>query len=457
MCTGYGGNCYEHVNCGHVLANVGAVRPLSRRDFLASGLAALGAVPLSRILPAPRVTDGPYGPLQAPDANGLRLPEGFTSRVIARAGRDVSGYTWHDYPDGGACFEDGDGWIYVSNSEVGGAGGGVGAIRFDADGRIADAYRIASRTSRNCSGGPTPWGTWLTCEEYERGQVWECDPRGEDDAKVLPGLGVFRHEAAAVDPVGEHVYLTEDEGDGRFYRFVPDRYPDLESGTLQVAQVASDGATRWLDVPDPGADDEPTRRQVAASTRFDGGEGTWFDAGVVYFTTKGDNRVWGFDTRSERMSLIYDAAAVDRAPLTGVDNITGSSRSGDLFVAEDGGDLEIVMITPDDEVARLLRVTGDEHRGSELAGPALNPTGDRFYFSSQRGFGKGITYEITGPFRTTRVDRPDVASSPLPIGSGQDSSTQWALPGGIAAAGVVAAIAVVIRRRSRPAASRPDE
>ena len=123
-------------------------------------------------------------------------------------------------------------------------------------------------------------------------------------------------------------------------------------------------------------------------------------------------------------------------------------RSGDLFVAEDGGDLEIVMITPNDEVARLLRVTGDAHRGSELAGPALNPNHDRFYFSSQRGFGKGITYEISGPFRTTRVARPESASSPLPLTLDEEDGTGWALPGGIAAAAVVGAIGAVIRRRS---------
>jgi secreted PhoX family phosphatase len=425
------------------------VRHLTRRDFLASGLAALGAVPLTRMLGLPTVSDGPYGPLRSPDRNGIRLPEGFTSRVIAKARDRVGrGYAWHAFPDGGACFEDGDGWIYVSNSEVDGGNGGASAIRFDADGEITDAYRIASGTSRNCSGGPTPWGTWLTCEEYAQGQVWECDPKpGDGEATPLPALGVFRHEAAAVDPVGEHVYLTEDEDDGRFYRFVPDAYPSLRRGTLQVASVASDGATRWLDVPDPSASDTPTRRQVAGSTRFDGGEGTWFDAGVVYFTTKGDNRVWSYDTRSERMSLLYDANAIEGAPLTGVDNITGSAASGDLFVAEDGGDLEIVMITPDDEVARLLRVTGDAHRGSELAGPALNPTSDRFYFSSQRGFGEGVTYEISGPFRTTRVDRPATSAAPLPLIEGDDS-VGWALPGGIAAAAIVGAVGAVIRRRS---------
>ncbi|HEY9408394.1 MAG TPA: hypothetical protein VIP77_02330, partial [Jiangellaceae bacterium] len=88
-------------------------------------------------------------------------------------------------------------------------------------------------------------------------------------------------------------------------------------------------------------------------------------------------------------------------PLTGVDNITGAS-AGDLYVAEDGGNMEICIITPDDVVAPFLRVTGQS--ASELCGVAFNPAGNRMYFSSQRGTSGsssgGITYEISGPFRS---------------------------------------------------------
>ena len=460
-------------------------RSVTRRDFLASGLVALGAVAAGpsfwrSALASPTVTDGPYGPLLAADANNAMLPKGFTSRVIARGGTRVPGssYVWHEAPDGGATFEvPGGGWIYVSNAELG-DGGGVGAIRFDERGETVDAYRIASGTARNCAGGPTPWNTWLSCEEHDRGRVWECDPFGKRDAQPLDALGVFTHEAAAVDPVNEHIYLTEDAPDGRFYRFVPDRYPDLEAGTLEVAEVSRDGAARWHPIPDPAARDSPTRRQVARSTRFVGGEGTWYDAGVVYFTTKGDNRVWAYDTRIERMSLVYDASAVRGAPLSGVDNITVAAASGDLMVAEDGGDLEIVMITPNGEVARLLRLVGDAHRGSEIAGPAMDPSGTRLYFSSQRGAGRGMTFEVTGPFRTTRIDRPSPTSSPaptraaaaqasatpsrtardlLPLASDDEPTSPWTIGGSIAAASVVAAVAFVTRRRLRKGDGRPTD
>jgi secreted PhoX family phosphatase len=165
---------------------------------------------------------GPYGPLGAVDGNGVQLPPGFTSRIIARSGREVTGtgYRWHDAPDGGACFADGDGWIYVSNSEIP-LLGGVSAVRFGPDGTIRSARRILSGSNLNCAGGATPWGTWLSGEEIVLGRVFETDPTGARGAVAHTAMGRFTHEAAACDPVRQVVYLTEDESDGCFYRFRP--------------------------------------------------------------------------------------------------------------------------------------------------------------------------------------------------------------------------------------------
>jgi secreted PhoX family phosphatase len=118
----------------------------------------------------------------------------------------------------------------------------------------------------------------------------------------------------------------------------------------------------------------------------------------VYFTTKGDNRVWEYDPVNERISVLYDASSPSGGILTGVDNVEASG-GGDLFVAEDGGNMELVLITPDNTASAFLRVSGQA--GSEITGPAFNPAGTRLYFSSQRGGsnGRGVTYEISGPFR----------------------------------------------------------
>jgi uncharacterized protein len=372
---------------------------------VASGVAGGDEFPFTPI-ERPRLVSNiaAIGPLGEPDANGVRLPEGFTARIVAEAGSPpVPGkpYEWHVMPDGGATYptEDG-GWIYVSNCEFP-ITGGVGALRFDAAGALVDAYPILEGTNVNCAGGVTPWDTWLSCEEIESGVVYECDPRGEVDAVLRPALGTFKHEAAAVDPIKHHVYLTEDESDGAFYRFVPDGlnkhgFANLAKGELQVASVARDGKVSWHAVPDPHFENHvPTREQVPEATRFKGGEGIWWHDGVVYFTTKGDDRVWSFDTRTETIGVLYDRATSDNPILSGVDNLTVSC-CGDVLVAEDGGDMEIVAILPTGELKPLLQVVG--HDKSEITGPAFDPSGTRLYFSSQRGGRGGITYEVTGPF-----------------------------------------------------------
>ncbi|MET9108860.1 alkaline phosphatase PhoX, partial [Streptomyces zhihengii] len=348
---------------------------------------------------------GPYGALGAADANGIQLPAGFTSRVIARSGQKVgsTSYTWHNAPDGGACFTDGTGWIYVSNSEIN-PSGGAGAVRFDSSGAITGAYRILSNTRQNCAGGKTPWNTWLSCEEVSLGYVYEADPYGVNAAVQRPAMGRFKHEAAAADPVRRAVYLTEDETSGCLYRFLPTTWGNLSSGTLQVLVAGSgtSGSFSWANVPDPDGSPTATRNQVSGAKKFNGGEGCHYANDTVWFTTKGDNRLWELDLTSNTYSLAYDDSLVTggSAPLTGVDNVTGAA-SGDLFVAEDGGNMEICVITPSDVVAPFLRITGQS--GSEICGPAFSPDGRRLYFSSQRGTSGsssgGITYEVTGPFR----------------------------------------------------------
>ena len=166
---------------------------------------------------------------------------------------------------------------------------------------------------------------------------------------------------------------------------------------LEAASWQSNGTLKWLRVPA----DRPYRGRD--TTGFARGEGAWFSSGVVYFCTTADNRVWAHDVNRGTLEVIYDAATLGpEAPLHDPDNVTVHATSGDIYVAEDADDLQLVLLADRNGqriAAPFLQLYG--HDGSEITGPAFSPDGSRLYFSSQRGRDrkKGMTFEVSGPFR----------------------------------------------------------
>jgi uncharacterized protein len=391
---------------------------------MASGSLALGPAiwrmllePASASARVPRIGAGPYGPLQPADLNGIMLPKGFRAREIARGGQPVglTGYPWHLFSDGSASMRQSDGgWIFAANSELPGGQGGASAIRFRSDGSIADAYRILEGTDTNCGGGLTPWGTWLSGEEVSGGRVWECDIYGKKQAVPRPALGVFSHEYVVAHAAERRFYQTEDESGGGFYRFTPKRWGDLSEGLLEIATLRKDGFVEWRRVPDPLARAGPVRDQVKEASHLRRPEGLCVDSrtGIVYLVESSAGRVFAYDSADETYERVYAEQDYRDPILTDPDNAVVSPISGDLFVCEDAGDLDICMITPEGELARFLHLSGAQHGDpttdatSETTGPSFDPSGTRLYFSSQRAYVAGAVYEITGPWRRKAAQLP---------------------------------------------------
>lgn len=145
---------------------------------------------------------------------------------------------------------------------------------------------------------------------------------------------------------------------------------------LRRAGLATAGAALLAGLPRPAAAQDaglaPFLHGIASGDPLPDGVVLW-----TRVTAATDNKVWVHDVASATITVLYDAADFGtEAPLTGVDNIV-VSRSGDLFIAEDGGNMEIDVITPDRTVAPFLRYLGNDQ--SELTGPVFDPSSSRLY------------------------------------------------------------------------------
>jgi hypothetical protein len=290
-----------------------------------------------------------YGPLVPDPAGLLDLPAGFRYVAFSRVGTDLldDGTPVPGSHDGMAAFAGPGGrTLLVRNHEISpedveedGAApvphvdghtydpqgtGGTTTLVVDRDRRLESHAVSLAGTSSNCAGGPTPWGTWLTCEETDEvidgvlhGYVFEVDPVAGGDPRPLTGLGRFEHEAVSLDQAGT-VYLTEDADSpfGQIYRFRPDspgrrggglrdggrletlRIPDLAGTDLSAVADAGTVFTglEWLPVATPDAPEGEKLRELYPGTPIPKAEGTWAGGGSIWFVS---SHAFGPDAEDE--------------------------------------------------------------------------------------------------------------------------------------------------------------
>ena len=459
---------------------------LSRRAF-ALGSAAFAGLALAACGPAAIRSPGRqglgYGPLVSDPAGLLDLPQGFAYQIISRFGdRMDDGFAVPDAADGMGAFRlDNRRVALVRNHELrpahhdrgplAGEGasripaiigtfdsvegrplpGGTSTIVYDyRAGRVESQHLSLVGTIRNCAGGVTPWGSWLTCEEdvsragsgglsRDHGWVFEVEARREGLIQAVPltAMGRFNHEAAAVDPRTGIVYETEDREDGLFYRFVPERPGELRrGGRLQALGFAdrdrladtrnSSSVTlppqdwldvRWIDLDEVESPQDDLRRRGHArgAALFARGEGIHFvgargsgSGGDLYFCcTSGGAAGHGqvmryrpsrFEGRSEeadepgRLQIFVESA--DPATLNYCDNLC-LAPSGHLILCEDQGGAPVRNhlrgVTPEGAVYPVAFL----HDQTELAGACFAPDGNTMFVNL---YHPARTLAITGPW-----------------------------------------------------------
>jgi uncharacterized protein len=454
---------------------------ISRRNFvsLVGAGAALGPLAAlhSRIaLGAPSFGPG-FGPLQSKlplntaelfnDVIGdlrnlpiLAVPEGFDYWVVSNTGDRMSdGNRVPGAHDGMAAFRgprattvlvrnhelntDGSGGIATRTADGSSYDatkfGGCTTVVLDNRGRVESHYGSIAGTERNCAGGPTPWQSWLTCEEtfatgssgLRHGYVFDVPSSGIAAPAPIKGMGRFSHEAAAVDPNTGYVYLTEDRGDSLLYRFQPNEYGNLLSGGVLEALRLRDFAggvntgsgfrqylhqmlqADWVRIeqPDPasesGGASTRAQGQSQGAARFVRGEGAWWGNGKVYFVSTGGGddgggQVFAYDPASESLTLFVESIRDPNDPaladnngfvLAAPDNVT-VGPDGRLYLCEDGSGVEkVVGVNHDGELYEVARNTLNS---SEFAGSCFSHNG-RFFFVNLQS--PGLTCVIEGPWR----------------------------------------------------------
>ncbi len=413
-----------------------------------------------------------FGPLipTADQRTGLKLialPEGFEYTTLSWAGDPMKGEGQKVPPlhDGMAAFVVGDDHVVlIRNQEISNGspyaapvfdltqGGGTTNVLFNTSSFCEEkTWGSLTGTVRNCAGGPTPWNSWLTCEETMvdgHGWIFDVPVFGYNPPLPIEDMGRFSHEAVAVAPLGVDpsavVYETEDAVPAGFYRFRPHNPEGLGSGSLREGgtlemlaikgnptadlsvgvQVGEPMDVEWVPIADPKATTKTVFEQgrELGGASFERLEGAWYgldeaaNPTIFFDSTSGGaanaGQIFAYDIRQQTLKLIYESP--DREILDAPDNLTVIPGSGDILLCEDGSRAKKLLhvLTQDGQICPFAEnnveigpgqapnswfPTGNRH-SVEWAGAtfAVMPNGELILFVNIQT--PGITFAIKGPF-----------------------------------------------------------
>jgi secreted PhoX family phosphatase len=415
-----------------------------------------------------------YGPLKKDSSGYLDLPDGFNYKIISKAGRQMEdGFILPGAADGMAAFAFSPSKvILIRNHELSpgsekgpfgknnellsnlnkadiydygygkspAMGGTTSLVYNEITQQVELEYLSLAGTTRNCAGGPTPWGSWISCEENvasisedrEQAHGYNFEVPASGSIQIAPpnplkAMGRFNHEAVCVDPKTSIVYQTEDRGDSLIYRFIPNTKNKLaDGGRLQVlcfvgqkrmdtrnwsgrsVDIGFAYDVEWKDIDDVESPDDDLRLrgfEGLGAARFARGEGMWFGNNELFFacTNGGPDELGqvfkyvpsqyeGTPQEASTPGKLYLFAESDNKNiLKNCDNLT-ISPWGDVILCEDHKDAFIRGITPDGQIYTFGHNVGSQ---SEFAGATFSPSGKTLFVNIQ---GNGDTVAITGPW-----------------------------------------------------------